>query len=229
MTDLLEMILAARKKGGGGWVQLLIPIVFVVVYVISGLAKMKKGARDEGIELEEKPSLRDTEGKLRYKAIDEAGARERPAAPRSVQPRAKQLPYAKSARPAAQRPAPRQPQPAARRPQPAARRPQPMVQPRHARVPSHLRPQVAPPVRQRPAPVAPRPRTKPKRAEPKPATRVAQKLRKPQKVAAAETKPPDQVVRKRRTLRQDLSGSSNLQRAIIYSEILGKPLALRDM
>ena len=118
MTDLLEMILAARRKGGGGWVQLLIPIVFVVIYVVSGLAKMKRGAQDEDIELEKGPSLRDTEGKLRYKALDEAGARERPAAPRSVQPRAKQLPYAKpSARLAAQRPAPRQPrQPAELRP-----------------------------------------------------------------------------------------------------------------
>jgi hypothetical protein len=224
MTDLLEMILAARRKGGGGWVQLLIPIAFVVVYVVSGLAKMKSGARDEDIELEKRPSLRDTEGKLRYKALDEAGARERPATPLSVQPRAKQLPYAKpSARPAAQRPAPRQPrQPAETRP--AARRPQPTVQPRPARVPSHLRPQVAPPVRPRSAPATGRPRPKPKRDEPKTAPRVAQKP-----AAAVVSEPPAEAVRKRRTLRQDLSGSSNLQRAIIYSEILGKPLALRDM
>ncbi len=218
MTDLLEMILAARRKGGGGWVQLLIPIVFVVIYVVSGLAKMKRGARDEDIELEEEPSLRDTEGKLRYKALDEAGARERPAAPRSVQPRAKQLPYAKpSARPAAQRPAPRQPR------QPAELRP---VQDRR-----QIQPQIQRP-RPRPAPAArrhTRPRPKPERAEPKPAPRVAQKPRLPQKPAAAAVKPPAEVVHKRRTLRQDLSGSSNLQRAIIYSEILGKPLALRDM
>ena len=212
------MILAARRKGGG-WVQLLIPIAFVVIYVVSGLAKMKRGASDEDIELEEKPGAPSREGTFRYKVIDDTAAAKRPAAPRSVQPQAKQLPYAKpSARPAAQRPAPRQPrQPAELRPVQARRQTQPQIQ--------RTRPRPAPAAR---APT-PRPRPKPERDEPKPAPRVAQKLRKPQKVAAAETKPPDQAVRKRRTLRQDLSGSSNLQRAIIYSEILGKPLALRDM
>ena len=223
MTDLLEMILAARRKGGGGWVQLLIPIVFVVIYVISGLAKMKRGASDEDIELEEEPSLRDTEGKLRYKALDEAGARERPAAPRSVQPRAKQLPYAKpSAQPTAQRPAPRQPRPVAPGPQPRVR-PRPVQAQREGQI-------QVPRLRPRPAPAAGRPRPKHKRDEPKPAPRVAQKPRQPQKPAAAVvSEPPAEAVRKRRTLRQDLSGSSNLQRAIIYSEILGKPLALRDL
>ena len=226
MSDFLETIVAARRKGDGGWIQLLIPIVFVVIYVLSGIAKLKKGARDEEVELKERPSLRDTEGKFRYKALDEAGGRQRPAGPRSVPPRAKALPYVKPGAPGAPRqyPAPRQPQPVTRRPQPTVQRP--------AREPSYMRPQT-PPVR--PGPIrpaqAPPPRSKPKQrpVEPKAAPRAPQKPRQPQKVAAAETKPPAQVVHKRRTLRQDLSGSSNLQRAIIYSEILGKPLALRDI
>jgi hypothetical protein len=235
MTDFLEMVLAARRKDDGGWIQLLIPIVFVVIYVVSALAKLKRGGAEEDIELEKRPSLRDTEGKFRYKALDEAGARERPAGPRSVPPRAKTLPYAKEGVPGAERqyPAPREPlQVQLRQPQPAPRRPQPTFQPRQAREPSYMRPQT-PPVR--PGPIypaqapAPRPKAKQRPVKPKAAPRTAQKPRQPQKVAADETKPPAQIVHKPRTLRADLSGSSNLQRAIIYSEILGKPLALRDM
>jgi len=225
MIDFLETIVAARKKGGG-WI---VPIIFVVIYIVSALAKLKRGGAEEDIELEKRPSLRDTEGKFRYKALDEAGARERPAGPRPVPTRAKTLPYAKPGAPGAQRqrPAPSQPLPVQpRQPQPVSRRPQPTVQPRPARVPSHLRPQ-EPPVR--PGPIRPA-QASPPRPRPKTTPRVAQKLRRPQKPAAAVvSEPPAQVVRKRRTLRQDLSGSSNLQRAIIYSEILGKPLALRDM
>lgn len=229
MIDFLETVVAARKKGGG-WI---VPIIFVVIYIVSALAKLKRGGAEKDIELEKRPSLRETEGKFRYKALDEAGARERPAGPRPVPPRAKTLPYAKPGAPGAprQRPAPRQPLPVQpRQPQPAARRPQPTVQPRPARVPSHLRPQV-PSVRPGPirAAQAPPSRPRPKPIKPKAAPRVAQKPRQPQKVAAAAVKPPAEAVRKRRTLRQDLSGSSNLQRAIIFSEILGKPLALRDM
>lgn len=232
MVDFLEIIVAARKNVG--WIELLIPAVFVVIYIVSALAKLKRGGAEEDIELKKRPSLRDTEGKFRYKALDESGVRQRPAGPRPVSPRAKTLPYAKPGAPGAQRqrPAPRQPlsvQP--RQPQPAARRPQPTVRPRSARVPSHLRPQV-PPVR--PGPIrpaqAPPPRPPTKTSKPKAAARATQKLRKAQKVTAAVvSEPPAEAVRKRRTLRSDLSGSSNLQKAIIYSEILGKPLALRDM
>jgi hypothetical protein len=231
MIDFLEIIVAARKNGG--WIQLLIPAVFAIIYVVSTIAKLKRGGAEEDIEFEKRPSLRDTEGKFRYKALDETGARERPAGPRPVPPQAKTLPYAKPGAPGAlrQRPALREPLPAQpRQPQPAPRRPQPTVQPRPARVPSHLRPQV-PPVRPGPirAAQAPPPRPRPETIKPKAAPpRVAQKPRQPQKVAA-EVKPPAEVVRKRASLRADLSGSSNLQRAIIYSEILGKPLALRDM
>jgi hypothetical protein len=217
MIDFLETFLAARKKGGG-WI---VPIIFVVIYIVSALGKLKKGGAQEDIEFEKRPSLRDTEGKLRYKALDEAGARERPAGPRPVPPRTKTLPYAKpGVQPTTQR-----------QPQPVTRRPQPTVQPRPARVPSYMRPQM-PPVRPgpiRPAQMPPlQPRPKQQRVKPKAAPRV-EKPRQPQKAAAAVVKPPAEVVHKSRTLRADLRGSSNLQRAIIYSEILGKPLALRDM
>ncbi len=199
MTDLLETILAARKKGGG-WI---VPVIFVVIYIVSALGKLKRGGGEEDIEFEKRPSLRDTEGKFRYKSLDDAAATKRPAGPRSLPTQ------------------PRQPV----RPQPVARRPQPTVQPRPARVPSPLRPQV-PSVRPgpiRPAARAPAPRPHPKqrRVKPKAAPRAVQKPRQPQKAAAV--KPPAEAVHKPRTLRSDLSGSSNLQRAIIYSEILGKP------
>ena len=202
MTDFLETILAARKKGGG-WI---VPIIFVVIYIVSALGKLKRGGNEEDIEFEKRPSLRDTEGKFRYKSLDDAAATKRPAGPRPMPTQ------------------PRQRQPI---------RPQPTVQPRPARVPSHLRPQT-PPVRPGPIQPAqvvhpPRPKAKQRRVATKAAPRAVQKLRQPQKVAAAVVKPPAEVVHKPRTLRADLSGSSNLQRAIIYSEILGKPLALRDM
>jgi hypothetical protein len=119
--------------------------------------------------------------------------------------------------------------PAPRQRQPVARRPQPRVKPKPAaRIPSHLRQETLPvrpgPIRQTPA--ATRPRPIQRRVKPKAAPRAVQKLRKP--VVVPKT-PPAEVVQKPRTLRSDLKGSSNLQRAIIYSEILGKPLALRDM
>jgi hypothetical protein len=222
MNNLLEMILAARKKGGG--FEWIVPLIFVGVYIVGGIAKMRAAKKEGAAEPEEKPGALGGEGKLRYKALDGTAAARRPAPKlRSVQPRAKQLPYAKpSAQPTAQRPTPRQPRPVAPGPQPIVR-PIPVQARREGQI------QVPRP-RPRPAPAAPRPWPKHKRAEPKPAPRVAQKPRLPQKPAAAVvSEPPAQIVRKRRTLRQDLSGSSNLQRAIIYSEILGKPLALRDM
>jgi hypothetical protein len=207
MTDFLETILAARKKGGG-WI---VPIIFVVIYIVSALGKLKRGGGEEDIEFEKRPNLRDTEGKFRYKSLDDTAASQR-------------------TRPAPRQPVPTQPRQAPR-PQPAARRLQPTVQPRPARTPSPLRPQVPSvrpgPIRPAQAP-APRPRPKERRVKPKAAPRAVQKPRQPQKVAAV-AKPPAEVVHKPRTLRADLSGSSNLQRAIIYSEILGKPLALRDM
>ncbi len=205
MTDFLETILAARKKGGG-WI---IPIIFVVIYIVSALGKLKRGGDEEDIELKKRPSLRDTEGKFRYKSLEDTAATKRPAGPRSLPTQ------------------PRQPI----RPQPAAHRPQPTVQPISARTPSHLRPQVTSvrpgPIRHARAP-APRPRPKQRRVTPKATSRAIQKPRQPQKVAAT-VEPPAETAHKPRTLRSDLSGSSNLQRAIIYSEILGKPLALRDM
>jgi hypothetical protein len=216
----------------------LIPVVFVAMYVVSAFVKFKRGEAEEDIKLEKRPSLRDTEGKFRYKALDEAGEssldglRRRASA---VTPGAKTLPYAKEGIPRAgrQRPAPRRAGPAQPgRPQPIARRPQPTVQPRPAREPSQMRPQT-PPVR--PSPIRPaqtpppRPKHKQRPVKPKAAPKALQEMPKPQKVAAAEAEPPAQIVSKRPTLRAELSGSSNLQRAIIYSEILGKPLALRDM
>lgn len=232
MIDFLETFLAARKKGGG-WI---VPIIFVVVYVVSVLGKLKRGGGEEDIEFEKRPSLRDTEGKFRYKALDKAPGRQRPAGQCSVPPGAKSLPYAKEGAPGAgrQRPTPREPLPAQpRQPQPVPRRPQPTVQPRPVRVPSRMRPQT-PPVR--PGPIRPaqqaapprRPKAKQRPVEPKAGPRTPQKPRQLQKVAAV-VKPPAEIVHKPRTLRSDLRGSSNLQRAIIYSEILGKPLALRDM
>jgi hypothetical protein len=230
MTDLLQIILA---KGDGGWVQLLIPIVVVVLYVVSGLAKLKRGQEEEAFELEkrERP-IPGVAGKLRYKSLDKATDAKRPAAPRSVQQRAQQLPYAKpSAQPAAQRrQAPQRP-PQPTKPRPVAPGPQPRARSRPVQARREGQIQVPRP-RTRPAPAraaAARPRPKHRHVEPKPAPKVAQKLRQPQKAAATTVKPPAEVALKPRTLRTDLSGSSNLQRAIIYSEILGKPLALRDM
>ena len=66
MNDFLETFLAARKKGGG-WI---VPIIFVVIYIVSALVKLKRGGTEEDIELEKRPSLRNTEGKFRYKIPD---------------------------------------------------------------------------------------------------------------------------------------------------------------
>ncbi|HIJ67337.1 MAG TPA: hypothetical protein HPP87_09360 [Planctomycetes bacterium] len=233
MVDFLENILAARDKDGG-WIELLVPIVIVVIYAFSGLAKLKRGEIEK--KLEKRPSHRDTEGKFRYKALDEAAASRPAAKERSVSPRAKTLPYAKekAATGAGQQPAARGPVPAQQRQQYSLPpRPQPKAPPRPVRQTSYIRLQTPSP---RPATFRPAQtplqRPKPKSGtpvgplKPKPAPKATQQLRKPQKVAAEEAKT---VQKPRRSLRAELSGSSNLQRAIIYSEIVGKPLALRDM
>ena len=210
MIDFLETILAAKKRGAG-W---LVPVIFVAVYIISGIVKMKSAKREQqqGKAGQEQP-------KPRYKSLEDTTTARRQG---TTQPRTRQLPYAKPAQ------QPRQVQPrsepvGAGRSDigPAGQRPvRPLAPQRRDEL--LLRPQRAvaaasPPVPARPVPQA---------AKPEPAPKVTiEQLRK--KTDQAQTQPiPAQTPF---ASLSHLTETDNLRMAIVYPEILGKPLALREM
>ena len=201
MNNLMEHILAARKNGG--WTQMLIPLIFFAAYALNALAKVKeKNRRDKELdkELAEKPK--------RYKPIT---GQQQPQAVKNYKPlhaaesaktprQARHIPYA---RPAQQS---NRPQPAQqRRPQPA----QPTL--RQQQVTNVYRQAVAKAQRQQ----VPEPQKQQARPQPVPKATT-------EKVAAVSKETP------RGTLTEYLQEMDNLRRAIVLSEILGKPLALRN-
>ncbi len=72
MKDVLDILLAA-KDDGRNWINVLIPIVIVIVYAISGIVRMKSNVdKEQPTQEQQKP---------RYKPLDEQGRGwERPAA-----------------------------------------------------------------------------------------------------------------------------------------------------
>ncbi|MCK4960176.1 MAG: hypothetical protein KAT00_12270 [Planctomycetes bacterium] len=239
MNGICETILAES----GGWFQILVAVAFMVIYGLGGLAKVRnaqKEAEEEGHEPEH-PDER-PQRPPRYKPIGD-----QPATRRTTSQRARTLPYARDAgtgEPAETRPQPRQVHPV---PRPASR-PQTPQQPTPARVHRPASPS-PPPVPQaqhgqrphrRPVPVAQvehaqvRPATS--RPQPRPASRPAvRKVRrpkpaKPAKIAAPAKKAPQPVpvIPLEALSIASLREPDNLKMAIVFSEILGKPIALRD-
>ncbi len=89
MIDFLETILAAKKRGGAGW---LVPVIFIAVYVISGNAKARAAKREQQQAQDETAGR--SQPKSRYKPLEDTAAAGRQG---TTQPRARQLPYAKPA------------------------------------------------------------------------------------------------------------------------------------
>jgi len=197
MTNLLEIILAARKRSDGGWFQLLIPIIFVAVYVVSGLAKFRANKRDERDNRIEGVGP----AKPRYKPLGDTATGARPASPG-----ARNLSYAK---PAQQRePAPRKVVEA--QPIKYHQRPAGPDRPGRSVVAKRAKAQ------------RPEPQSRPEVIPPMPTKKPSVKMR-PGTVEPLEAQPAISLASL-----ADLTAGENLQTAIIYSEILGKPLALRD-
>ncbi len=199
MLDWLEIILAAKEKAPrGGWFRILIPIIIVIVYAISGLLKMKQQKKDQQEETDSSP--RPGQARPRYKPVedrrDQPPQRQRPPAP---QPRAKNLPYA----------------------------PQQQRLVRKIQIPELVQAAEQKPIftqaQRISAPAAGQPKPRPG-----PVAIKRQPVRKPQ----PEPKPaPAETVEAKTPFASlaHLTEPQNLRMAIVYSEILGKPVALRDM
>lgn len=69
MNSLLNIIIAA-KDGEGGWMQLVIPIVIVIVYAIGGIVKMRSNIKKDQPAEEPEPQSQST--KPRYKPLDDS-------------------------------------------------------------------------------------------------------------------------------------------------------------
>lgn len=208
MNDLFELILAAGgKQRDFSWI---FPLVLFVVYGISAIGKVIQNKQSQQPDEE-----KETEQKPRYKPIEQ---KQEPLTPE--QRRAQRLPYA-----------PKQGQPHQPQPRPAA--------PALARPERHMETVV---VEQRSAPIA-RPVTRQPAPRPVQAA-VRKRTHAVQARAAVATKkqiaptPPKQPLPvaeilpkpalKKSRLAELLTDKNDLRRGIIYSEIFGKPVAIRD-
>lgn len=197
IDDLLQSVLAAKNKGPGGWIRLL-PLVFVAVYVISGIVKAKSA---EGKDSDEDEDRGD---RLRYKPLDSQQSRQidREADQKRYMPLDLDEPEESSAR---------QPSIAAQVMPERDKRLAYPVQPARRPIPQR---QAAPTAKQV------RPRRPVKRK-----SEVQLKAQEEQKKPSPKT----ETHRPAAGLLDQLAGKDNLKRAILYSEILGKPIALRDI
>ncbi len=215
MNDLLDIVLA-RNRGGGNWIELLIPVVIVIVYAIAGILKMRSN-------LDKKQPTEDRQTP-RYKPLDDRSRGwEKPAAE----------PAAPEMSPGQRRQVDRQierklaPQPTAPR-QPAATRP------KQRRTLEAFLETVAPKplIAAKIQPAAAPSREKRLRAQAAQRQQAARKIKpkvppKKAKVAAKEKTPaqPSPIA----SIGERLAQPDEIRRAIIYAEILGKPIALRDI
>ncbi len=207
----------------------------MVIYGLGGLAKARGGQKEAEEEDRQPQRPGDRPQQVpRYKPIDN-----QPATRRTTSQRARTLPYARDAgadKPAGPRPqAPQQRRPI-QRPQPPARAQRPASPP----PPPAQQPQYGQRQHRRPIPVAQvehlQVRPAASRPQPRPASRSAtRKVRrpKPAKPAAAVQKPlqssqPAPVIPLEALSISSLREPDNLKMAIVFSEILGKPIALRD-
>jgi len=233
MVDVIGIMLAAKD---GGWVEYLIPVIIFAVYAIGGIAKAMSKKRQE-----QEQSGRSASSGSRYKPLDdsrstdqraaqrykpiEAPQRSGPSRPAYAQ--GKNLPYAprpdKQQAPApAARQSEREPQvarepanrPAVKYPQPAAVRPVRQQQPQQRDKPLPKRPASVYTVHAKPV-------TRPEVVKHK---KVSMRKVAPVKRLKAEPKQD----REFGVSLEKLTAADNLRNAIIYSEILGKPIALRD-
>lgn len=223
MNGICETILA----GSGGWFQILVAVAVMVIYGLGGLAKIRRGQEEpeeEGHE-PQRPGDRPQQAP-RYKPIDD-----QPTTHRTTSQRARTLPYARDAgagepvglgpqqRRPAQRPLPRpqtlqQPAPA-RADRPASQPPPPVPQPQYGQR-QH----------RRPIPVGQAEHTQVRPATSRPAVK---KVRRPKPAAPIQkASQPAPVIPIEALSIASLRDPDNLKMAIVFAEILGKPIALRD-
>ncbi len=198
MIDLLEIVLAARRRSpGGGKFQWLVPIAFAVFYLINVIAKIK-GKQQQDKELDRELDKTDPQvgTKRRYKplvdiTIKTSDEREAPKREPRLTVRDEPLRELPSEVLAPQ---------TTRYPLPAARKPQAKRRPRSR------------PVKRIGQQVPAKPRQKVKSVQ------VAEEA----KPAAKHAELPQIAVFK------NLADTGSLRTAVILAEVLGKPRALRE-
>ena len=236
LSEWLKFVLAARRKKPDGSIsEIVIFIAIAAVYALSGILKMRSKDKDAS-----KFSKRDIpehpiRTKPRYKPL--ADAPPSPAATRGKIQKA--LPYAKQV---ARKPAPRQmrqQQRYSQQPRPA-RPPQRTVEPKPEEVIKKIlapffepqKPEQRPQRRTRPTrrrrPVVRRPETeqdaaeKARRQKAKAAAKADKKKAAPAPAKPASPPPAFASL-------EHISQPDNLKMAIVYAEILGQPVGLRDI
>lgn len=229
MNSLLNIIIAA-KDGEGGWMELIIPVVIVIVYAIVGIAKaksnLKKDQPSEEAEQQSPPPI-----SPRYKPLDDSShgwkhPNSRHAAPIQPAPPMSQKQDKQIERQLA--------------PKTSARK-YPTTPKQRNTLESFLETQAPKPLRTRAAEAQEKAKEKEK-ARRALALRAAQKrkaAKKPtpkpkfpqtapatKKSASAPKKQP--VTPEPTTLAELLKDHESIRTAIILKEIMGKPIALRD-
>ena len=238
LSEWLKLVLAARrKKPDGSITEIVIFIVIAAVYALSGILKMRSKDKDAS-----KFSKRDIpehpiRTKPRYKPLADA-----PPSPAATRGKAqKALPYAKRV---ARKPAPRQMRQQQRYPQQQPQRPvrppqrtvetkpeevikkilEPFFEPQKPK----QRPQrQARPTRRR-RPAVRRPETEQAAAE-KARRQKAKAAAKPAKKKAPSAPAKPVTAPAAFASLEHLSQPDNLKMAIVYAEILGQPVGLRDI
>ncbi len=216
MNDLLDIVLAAPKNFSGEWIRLLVPIIIVIVYAISGILKMRSNLdKEQPTEDRQKPRYKPLDGQSRSWEKPSA----EPAAPEMSPGQRRQVDRQIERKLAPQPTAPRQP--VATRAQQRKTldafletvAPKPLIA-------AKIQPAAAPS------------REKRLRAQAAQRQQAARKIKpkvppKKAKVAAKEKTPaqPSPIA----SIGERLAQPDEIRRAIIYAEILGKPIALRDM
>jgi hypothetical protein len=200
MIDLLEIVLAARRRSpGGGKFQWLVPIGFAVFYLINVIAKVKEKQRQDK-ELDRELDKTDSQAgaKRRYKPLVDititktSDEREAPKRESRLTVRDEPLRELPSEVLAPQ---------TTRYPVPAARKPQAKRRPTRSRPVKRVGQQVPAKLRQKVKSVQVDEKAKP---------------------AAKHAELPQIAVFK------NLADTGNLRTAIILAEVLGKPRALRE-
>ncbi len=215
MNGLRDILLAAPKNFSGEWIRVLIPIIIVIVYAISGILKMRSNLdKEQPTEEQQKP---------RYKPLDDQRhGWERPSAEPAVpemSPGRRRQVDRQVERQLVPEPAPRS--------QPTPARPQ------QRRTLEAFLETIAP----KPPTAAPQRAAAPARQE-RLRAQAAQRQQTARKIKAKAPPTKAKVAAKKKapaepspisSLTERLAQPDEIRRAIIYAEILGKPIALRDI
>ncbi len=216
MNGLLDILLAAPKNVSGEWIRLLIPIIIVIAYAVSGILKMRsKLDKEQPTEEQQKPRYKPLDGQSRNWERPDA----EPAVPEMSPGQRRQVDRQIERKLVPEPAAPRQPAPA---------RPQ-----QRRTLEAFL--ETIPP--KPPIAAAPQPAAAPARQE-RLLAQAARRQQTARKIKPKAPPPKAKVAAKEKataqpspisSLTERLAQPDEIRRAIIYAEILGKPIALRDI